>query len=217
MSRDIRKFLAVVLSAFICLFYFLPVRATSKASADGRVWNDGKPVPDSVQVKMTHFRQKDEKWAEINMGNSQKSIGDYGCALTSLAMYATNLGVNTDPEKLNITLGKDASPVEWEAFSAELGYRLIHKEDSIDVHNKLTSREYVEDTIVRALSEGKPAIVGIWNSENYWTHFIVAYGYEYKGGSYTIYVLDPSFNNDYQTLADIDPVWEYYRLVVLGK
>ncbi len=184
---------------------------------DNRIWNNGVAVQDEVLLEMLHFRQADERWASVGMGVSQKSIGEYGCALTSLAMYATNMGVDTDPERLNLMLGDDANPVEWEAFAAELGYRLIHKEDSIDLHNKLVSKEYVEDTVVRSLSEGKPAIIGIWNSESYWTHFVVAYGYRYEDGNYVIYVRDPSVNNDYQTLDDIDPVWAYYRLVVLGQ
>ncbi|MGI6545789.1 MAG: C39 family peptidase [Fastidiosipilaceae bacterium] len=194
-----------------------PIEVSAAGTEDNRIWNNGVAVQDEVMLELLHFRQADARWASVGMGVSQKSIGEYGCALTSLAMYATNIGVDTDPERLNLMLGDDANPVEWEAFAAELGYRLTHKEDSIDLHNKLVSKEYVEDTVVRSLSEGKPAIIGIWNSESYWTHFIVAYGYRYEDGNYVIYVRDPSVNNDYQTLDEIDPVWAYYRLVVLGE
>ena len=187
------------------------------ASPDDRIWHRGQPVPDEVELSVTHFRQADERWAEIPMGEARRSIGEYGCALTALAMVATYYDVPTDPADLNTMLGKDANPVEWEAFTASLGYRLEHKEDSIDVHNKLTSRRYVEDTVVRVLSEGKPAIIGIWNQNHHWTHFIVAYGYRYENGSYQILVHDPSLNNDYQTLSDIDPAWAYYRLVVPAR
>lgn len=178
------------------------------------LWVDGAPVPDEAMIDLPHYRQADDRWGEIKMGNTDSTIAKEGCALTSLSMYAAVFGIDEDPEKMNQTLGKDACPLEWEAFAAAFGLEMVHKEDTIDRHNKLTSRAYVRDTTVRQLAKGRPVIIGIYHLPSHTTHFVVAHGYHYEDGRYVVHVLDPSTNNDYQTLDDISDEWEFCRLVV---
>ncbi|NLL64746.1 MAG: hypothetical protein GX239_02920, partial [Clostridiaceae bacterium] len=183
---------------------------------EGRVWLDGKPIPDEIILSLTHLRQRDERWNEISLGGSA-TIGDAGCALTSLAMYGSLTMPDMTPLLLLEEMGKEAYPVEWEAFAAQYDLRVVLKDDTIDEPIKLNSTDYVQDTIVRHLSLGRPVIIGIWNKEYYSTHFIIAYGYRYAADDYTIYVYDPSTNNDYQTLSDIPNHWGFCRLVVFAK
>lgn len=56
-------------------------------------------VPDKF-----HFLQKDPEWASAEMGSSGGTLADFGCTLTSVSMAAANLGVETDPGKLNAAL-----------------------------------------------------------------------------------------------------------------
>ncbi len=56
-------------------------------------------VPDNY-----HFLQNDPEWADAKMGASGGTLADYGCTLTSAAMAAANLGVETNPGALNAAL-----------------------------------------------------------------------------------------------------------------
>jgi len=56
-------------------------------------------VPDDY-----HFLQIDPEWAGAEMGSSGGTLAEYGCTLTSVAMAAANLGVDTDPGSLNAAL-----------------------------------------------------------------------------------------------------------------
>lgn len=56
-------------------------------------------LPDNV-----HFLQTDPEWADMEMGASGGTLGDYGCTLSSVAMAAANLGIDTNPGALNAAL-----------------------------------------------------------------------------------------------------------------
>ena len=56
-------------------------------------------VPDKF-----HFLQNDPHWAGAEMGTSGGTLAEYGCTLTSAAMAAANLGIETDPGTLNAAL-----------------------------------------------------------------------------------------------------------------
>lgn len=53
-----------------------------------------------------HFLQNDPEWAGAEMGKSGGTISDFGCTLTSVAMAAANLGIDTHPGKLNAELSR---------------------------------------------------------------------------------------------------------------
>ncbi|HHX38227.1 MAG TPA: hypothetical protein GX717_09645 [Clostridiaceae bacterium] len=184
--------------------------------AEERVWVNGQPIPDEVRLDVVHLRQRDERWNDVHLGGSA-SIGDEGCALTSLAMYGSLTMPEMTPLLLREDMGSDAYPVEWEAFAAQYDLRVVLKDDTIDRPLKLDQPTYVEDTIVRHLSLGRPVIVGIWHRDYFSTHYIIAYGYRFQNGADEIAVHDPSTNNDYQYLSDIPDSWGYCRLVVFAK
>ena len=63
------------------------------------------PSPFVIQVADDyHFLQIDPAWAGAEMGRSGGTLAEYGCTLTSVAMAAANLGVDTDPGALNAAL-----------------------------------------------------------------------------------------------------------------
>jgi hypothetical protein len=70
-----------------------------------------QPPEGLLDVKF--FSQKDPAWSDIYLDNSPYTIGNSGCALTSLAMIVKYFGYDADPARLNTSLteaeGIDAS------------------------------------------------------------------------------------------------------------
>lgn len=54
-----------------------------------------------MKLIVKKFSQRDPKWANEKLGTSGVTIGDYGCALTCLAMLECYYGFDTDPLQLN--------------------------------------------------------------------------------------------------------------------
>lgn len=50
------------------------------------------------------FTQRDPAWADQTMGQSPATIHDKGCMLVALSVAAVNLGIDTDPGRLNAAL-----------------------------------------------------------------------------------------------------------------
>ena len=61
--------------------------------------------------------QTDERWKDLKLGNTNSTIGKFGCALTCLAMLALYFGKDTNPAKLNEELkktdGYDKDLIKW--------------------------------------------------------------------------------------------------------
>ena len=65
------------------------------------------------------FSQRNPAWSDKKLDHSPYSIGEYGCALTSVAMVSKYFGYDTDPDRLNTSLtavgGLDTSgDLHWE-------------------------------------------------------------------------------------------------------
>ena len=112
---------------------------------EGRVWLDGKPIPDEIILSLTHLRQRDERWNEISLGGSND--GDEGCALTSRHVWF--------PTMPDMTLLLLEEMAKRHPVSGRPPPNMICgciKDDTIDEPIKLNSTDYVQDTIVRHLS-----------------------------------------------------------------
>ncbi len=187
------------------------------AAGDKRLYLDGKAVPDEVRYDLTHYRQQDPAWGEEIMYPFNGSIALYGCAVTSLAMTAEHYGIYLNPSEMNRRLDQYAAPLEWEAFSAAEHLTIKRKDSILDARTQLLDRTYVKHETIRELAAGNPVILGIEHNGHHTTHFVVANAYRYENGEYVVEILDPSYNNDYQTIDDIDPAWEYMRLLVISE
>ncbi len=189
---------------------------TDRVDSGGRRLSaNGSVVPDEVYYDLPHYRQQDPAWGDEIMYPFDGSIELYGCAVTSLAMTVWHFGEDFDPSQMNQELGLYAAPLEWEAYTAAHGLTIKRKESTLDARVQLLDRLYVKHEVIRELALGNPVILGIQHNEHNTTHFVVANGYSYIDGTYTVHILDPSTNNDYQTIDDIDPAWEYMRLLVI--
>lgn len=187
------------------------------AEEDRRLYVDGVAVEDEVYFDFTHYRQQDPLWGSEIMYPFNGSIELYGCAVTALAMSVEHFDIFLNPSEMNQALGLYAAPLEWEAFTAERGLKILRKDSTLDAREQLLNREYVKHETIRELAKGNPVILGIQHNEHHTTHFVVANGYHYENGEYTVDILDPSHNNDYQTIDDIDPAWEYMRILVIAE
>lgn len=181
----------------------------------GRLYLGGKAVPDAVYYELPHYRQQDEAWADEIMYPFNGSIGLYGCAVTSLAMNVAQFDIDLNPSEMNIVLDLYAAPLEWEAYTAANDLTIKRKDSTLDAKTQLMDREYVKHETIRELAAGYPVILGIQHNVHHTTHFVVANGYTFEDGEYIVNILDPSYNNDYQAIDDIDPAWEYIRLLVI--
>ncbi len=215
-SRQPFRLLMVFLLIFLALFLYLPGGPLPLRAEMRRLSVNGVMVPDRVSLEMPHFRQTDPAWAgyELRPG---RTIGDIGCALTSLAMLAHVYGIEQNPAELAADLGSWAAPLEWEVFTTRHDLRIVREDNLLDIDARVADRDWVRDSAVRALAEGHPVIVGIQHCEHLTTHFIVVHGYSYENGTYTVETYDPSTNNDYSSLDAIDPAWEYIRFLEISR
>lgn len=63
--------------------------------------NGYEKPPDSDKASTTwYFSQRDSRWGEQKIGNSNSLMKDYGCAVTAVAMIFRKFGSNIDPKKM---------------------------------------------------------------------------------------------------------------------
>ena len=65
------------------------------------------------------FLQKDKRWSQDRLGNSNDTMGTDGCLVTASAMALKNLGFETDPGDLNrrLTEADSFTPRGWLIWS----------------------------------------------------------------------------------------------------
>ena len=54
-----------------------------------------------MPFNLVRLSQQDPRWKSLPLGNSNLTIGSYGCALTSVAMYLSGFNYLEDPASLN--------------------------------------------------------------------------------------------------------------------
>lgn len=121
----------------------------------------------------TFFSQLDPQWAGDKMGNCGITIGNYGCAMTAMAMVLTSFGVEVNPKTLNEYLGSNHGYdpdclIRWEvaaAFDASKGIKWCH-------FGTLSSPEAIR----AGLDQGKRVIAASTRSPL--GHFVYVVGYE---------------------------------------
>jgi hypothetical protein len=140
-----------------------------------------------MAFKPVHYSQQDPQWKNNKIGNSTETIGHIGCALTSVAMYASGWGLVETPQSLNKKLastgGFYGAAIVWDGISR------FHPQ----IRNKGITLCRDSDAplaeIDASLASGQPVLVEVDNSPaaGPQTHWVVLY--EKKGLDYLM--LDP--------------------------
>jgi hypothetical protein len=113
----------------------------------------------AVSLKVPSYKQTDSRWASAKVGNSGKTIGKIGCALTSLAMTESyRTGSTITPLKMASRLSFDKSgSLYWPS-------------------NYVIPDAIPFSQLYRKLKQGVPVIVGARKASG-GTHFVVITGF----------------------------------------
>jgi hypothetical protein len=135
--------------------------------------------------KTQNLYQNDEKWKSTKLGNSNETIGGWGCLLTSVTMMLNGVGYNETPETVNEKM-KGAGGFQGAFFIPSVlpyvwpncAYRDMQPCESFPAPL---------DQIDAAVAAGKPVILQVdWNKQaGIQTHFVLVK--ERKGDDYVLY------------------------------
>ncbi|MBX0327343.1 C39 family peptidase [Oscillochloris sp. ZM17-4] len=165
------------------------------------------PTPVTGNWKVPYYRQGDPQWSGNRIGACANTIGNVGCALTSLAMIFQFYGANQNPGTLNTCMGGDACRMHW--YSSTLG---------TCSGNKVAFRDWPVFSSQTALYarldqelQTRPVIMELHNSATGNSHFIVVLGG--SGGNPSNYrVNDPGLRSGANNkLSDTLAFWSTYN------
>ncbi|HSJ89225.1 MAG TPA: SH3 domain-containing protein [Anaerolineales bacterium] len=135
--------------------------------------------------KTQNLYQNDDKWKNTKLGNSNETIGGWGCLLTSVTMMLNGIGYNETPETVNEKMKKAGGfqgalfipgylPYIW----PNAAYR-----DMQPCENSPAPIAQID----AAVAAGKPVILQVdWNKQaGIQTHFVLVK--EKKGNDYILY------------------------------
>ena len=135
--------------------------------------------------KTQNLYQNDEKWKGTKLGNSNETIGGWGCLLTSVTMMLNGIGYNETPETVNNKM-KSAGGFQGAFFIPSVlpyvwpncAYRDMQPCESFPAPIA---------QIDAAIAAGKPVILQVdWNKQaGIQTHFVLVK--EKKGDDYVLY------------------------------
>jgi peptidoglycan hydrolase CwlO-like protein len=118
-----------------------------------------------------YYNQRDSRWGSQAIGNSNSSMAEYGCLVTSMAMLASHHGKSLDPGQI----AASANP-----FWLSTAYMKLGSTWSVNgVSMTRTRIGYNSGAIDAELNSGRPVIVGIGSGPD---HFLVIKSKD--GGSY---------------------------------
>jgi hypothetical protein len=135
--------------------------------------------------KTQNLYQNDEKWKNKKLGNSNETIGGWGCLLTSVTMMLNGLGYNETPETVNEKMKANGGYQGAFFIPSMLPYaypNVIYKD--MQPCESFPAPVAQIDTAVAA---GKPVILQVdWNKQaGIQTHFVLVK--EKQGDDYVIY------------------------------
>jgi hypothetical protein len=164
--------------------------------------------PEECTTNVTRESQADPRWAtNLYDHSSIVTIGEKGCALTSLSMALNNAGISTDPGSLNTLMiadgAYDSLSVAWEKATSDASNGAIqfHSKRINSASDLLGAKQYLDTTICQ---QHHPVIVGVnLDATGSPGHFVLVTGK--KNNDYTI--ADPLFakttlsqyNNEFET------------------
>lgn len=135
--------------------------------------------------KTQNLYQNDEKWKNTKLGNSNETIGGWGCLLTSVTMMLNGIGYNETPETVNEKMkarggfqGAFFIPSVLPYIWPNAAYR-----DMQPCENSPAPIAQID----AAIAQGKAVILQVdWNKQaGIQTHFVLVK--EKKGNDYVLY------------------------------
>jgi hypothetical protein len=135
--------------------------------------------------KTQNLYQNDEKWKNVKLGNSNETIGGWGCLLTSVTMMLNGIGYNETPETVNEKM-KKAGGFQGAFFIPSVLPYIWPNCAYRDMQPCEKSPAPIAE-IDAALETGKPVILQVdWNKQaGIQTHFVLVK--EKKGNDYILY------------------------------
>lgn len=135
--------------------------------------------------KTENLYQNDDRWKNKKLGNSNETIGGWGCLLTSVTMMLNGIGYDETPETVNDKMKAKGGFQGAFFIPSVLPYafpNIVYKDmEPCEDFPAPVSR------IDAAVAQGKPVIVQVdWNKKaGIQTHFVLIK--EKKGDDYVIY------------------------------
>jgi hypothetical protein len=135
--------------------------------------------------KTQNLYQNDEKWKSTKLGNSNETIGGWGCLLTSVTMMLNGVGYNETPETVNEKM-KNAGGFQGAFFIPSILPYVWPNAAYRDMQPCETPPAPIAQ-IDAAVAAGKPVILQVdWNKQaGIQTHFVLVK--EKKGDDYVLY------------------------------
>jgi hypothetical protein len=135
--------------------------------------------------KTQNLYQNDEKWKNTKLGNSNETIGGWGCLMTSATMMLNGIGYNETPDSVNEKM-KKAGGFQGALFIPSVMPYLWPNCAYRDMQPCENSNAPIAQ-IDAALAAGKPVILQVdWNKQaGVQTHFVLVK--EKRGNDYVLY------------------------------
>ena len=129
--------------------------------------------------------QNDEKWKKKSLGNSNETIGGWGCLLTSVTMMLNGMGYNETPETVNEKM-KAKGGFQGAFFIPSV---IPYAYPNVQYKSMQPCESFPAPVaqIDAAVAAGKPVILQVdWNKQaGIQTHFVLVK--EKKGDDYVLY------------------------------
>src|SRR5512139_309754 len=135
--------------------------------------------------KTQNLYQNDEKWKNTKLGNSNETIGGWGCLLTSATMMLNGIGYNETPESVNDKM-KKAGGFQGALFIPSVMPMIWPNVVYRDMQPCESSPAPIAQ-IDAAVAAGRPVILQVdWNKQvGIQTHFVLVK--DKKGNDYVLY------------------------------
>ncbi len=146
------------------------------------ILKDAKKPKEGTASTSWHYYQTDSRWKNEKLGGSKYTIGEAGCAISSIAMVFTYYSEKVNPEKLaDVSSFTKSGYIDWGSATKKFDMNLIknsgHLAGSINLKNL---ESYVD--------KKKPVILYIRAGNLYGPgHYVVVHGYDTKNKDFVVH------------------------------
>jgi peptidoglycan hydrolase CwlO-like protein len=160
-----------------------------------KLYNENYAVIEELSLKLKkpksglastswYFSQKDSRWKNTKIGNSDSKMKDYGCAISSVSMVMTYHGKRITPKSLAKKPIFYWDLISWPSSSSQIGLG-----SGVSLISNTNHRGVNWSTIKSEIKKGNPVIVFI-SAKGKAGHYVVVHGMD-KDGEYVVH--DPYF------------------------
>lgn len=156
---------------------------------------DIKSIPgviEDIRISgIVRYAQAGQSWSNNIMQSCGKTIGDAGCAVTSLAIINRKYNTTRNPGQMNTYLGTIACPLSWTSAASRLGlsYQKLYQ------HSTGVNISVVHTILRGVLRNSRPILLGMKTASGN-THYVVVKSYyQLDNGYYSFGVSDPGSSN----------------------